>query len=152
MEAKSPVVVVSSAQPREQQESQHQHADSHQADVPLMPTASAVRIPPIEVCAAPSQERTKQPTGLQGGGLGVTASPETRGPGGPAPGVVAAGDGVHRRGPGASAARLPPGLPARPGLIPTSLPGRPAPAPRAGRRGSGGGWSIGRAAPHPGPD
>ena len=96
--------------------------------------------------AAPSQERTKQPTGLRGGGWGVTASPETRGPGGPAPGVVAAGDGVHRPGPGESAARLPPGLAARPGLIPTSLPGRPAPAPRAGRRGSGGGWSIGRAA------
>ena len=54
MEAKSPVVVVSSAQPREQQESQHQHADSHRADVPLMPTASAVRIPPIEVCVLTS--------------------------------------------------------------------------------------------------
>ena len=54
MEAKPPVVEVSSAQPQEQQESQQQHADSQRADVPLMPTASAVQIPPIEVCALTS--------------------------------------------------------------------------------------------------
>lgn len=59
--------------------------------------------------------------------------PEARGPGGPAPGVVAAGDGVHGPGPGESAARL------APGLVPASGPGKPPPAPC----GSGGGCSIG---------
>ena len=62
MDAKSPVVVVSSAQPEEQQESQHQRTDSHRAGVPLMPTACTVRIPPIEVYVLTSLPRVANGT------------------------------------------------------------------------------------------
>lgn len=73
--------------------------------------------------------------------------PKARGPGGPAPGVVAAGDGVHGPGPGESAARLAPGL--QPGLawFPPLVPGNPLPLPAAP---VGAARSAGSSTPGPG--